>query len=302
MDAIKLVLKGFCIGVANIIPGISGGTIAFILGIYEELIRAIKSFDLKFIRLMCCCRFKEAFSAIPVKFLGPLLLGIASAILTLSKIFSQLLQSKPVLIYSFFFGLILATIPIMARIIKNWTPAKVVSVSLTTLVTYFFVGMVPFSTPEAAWFIFLSGALAISTMILPGISGSFVLVLLGKYQFILDAINDRDLFVLGIFTLGMIVGIVGFVRILNWLFNKHHDAVVTILTGFVIGSLRKIWPWKEIVRSMTTSHGKVIPVEEINVLPDALNGEVLLACWIMVLGFIIALALNSVDGEKTLRS
>ncbi|MCK5178661.1 MAG: DUF368 domain-containing protein, partial [Candidatus Omnitrophica bacterium] len=186
MNYIKLVLKGFCMGAANVIPGISGGTIAFILGIYEELIRSIKAFDLKFIRLLCRFRFKEAFSAIDGKFLSAVFLGIAVAIFTLSKVISQLLHSKPVLIYSFFFGLILATIPIIARIIKKWTPAKIMAVVLTSLAGYFFVGMVPFTTPEAAWFVFLSGALAISTMILPGISGAFVLVLLGKYQFILD--------------------------------------------------------------------------------------------------------------------
>ena len=289
-------------GAANVIPGISGGTIAFILGIYEKLISSIKAFDLKFVKLLFCFRFKDAFSTIDCKFLGAIFFGIVVAIFTLSKIISQLLSSKPVLIYSFFFGLILASIPIIARIIKNWTIAKAVTVILTTVVTYFFVGMVPFTTPEAAWFIFFSGALAISTMILPGISGAFVLVLLGKYQFILDAINHRNLFVLGVFSLGMAVGIIGFVRILSWLFSKYHDLTVTILTGIVIGSLRKIWPWKEIVRSMTTSRGKVIPIEEVNILPGQLSGEVLLSFAIMAFGFILALMLNSSPDEKSLRS
>ena len=302
MNYIKLILKGFCMGAANVIPGISGGTIAFILGIYEELIRSIKAFDLKFIKLLCRFRFKEAFSALDGKFLSAIFLGIAVAIFTLSKVISQLLSSKPILIYSFFFGLILASIPIIARIIKNWTTAKVMAVCLTALATYFFVGMVPFTTPEAAWFVFFSGALAISTMILPGISGAFVLVLLGKYQFILDAVNQRDLFVLGVFSLGMVVGIAGFVRVLSWLFNKHHDLTVTILTGIVIGSLRKIWPWKEVVCSMTTSRGKVIPIEEVNILPGQLSGEVLLALVVMAFGFILALMLNSSPDEKSLKS
>lgn len=302
MNYIKLILKGFCMGTANVIPGISGGTIAFILGIYEKLIRTIKAFDLKFVKLICHFRFKEAFSAIDGVFLSALFLGIVIAILTLSKVISQLLSSKPILIYSFFFGLILASIPIMARIIKEWTAAKIATVLVTAVAAYFFVGMVPFTTPEAAWFIFFSGALAISTMILPGISGAFVLVLLGKYQFILDAINQRDLFILGVFSLGMAVGILGFVRILSWLFNKYHDLTVTILTGIVVGSLRKIWPWKEIVRSMTTSRGKVIPIEEVNILPGQLSGEVLFALVIMAAGFILALMLNSSSDEKSLRS
>ncbi|MCK5015067.1 MAG: DUF368 domain-containing protein [Candidatus Omnitrophica bacterium] len=289
-------------GAANVIPGISGGTIAFILGIYERLIRSIKAFDLKFIKLLCRFRFKEAFSAIDGKFFSTLFLGVAIAIFTLSKVISQLLSSKPILIYSFFFGLILASIPIIARIIKNWTASKIVTACLTALATYFIVGMVPFTTPEAAWFVFLSGALAISTMILPGISGAFVLVLLGKYQFILDAVNQRDFFILGVFSLGMAVGILGFVRILSWLFNKYHDLTVTILTGIVVGSLRKIWPWKEVVRSMTTSRGKVISIEEVNILPGQLNAEVFLALVIMAAGFVLALMFNSSPDEKRLKS
>lgn len=302
MNTIKLILKGFCMGAANVIPGISGGTIAFILGIYERLIRSIKAFDLKFIKLLCRFRFKEAFSAIDGKFFSTLFLGVAIAIFTLSKVISQLLSSKPILIYSFFFGLILASIPIIARIIKNWTASKIVTACLTALATYFIVGMVPFTTPEAAWFVFLSGALAISTMILPGISGAFVLVLLGKYQFILDAVNQRDFFILGVFSLGMAVGILGFVRILSWLFNKYHDLTVTILTGIVVGSLRKIWPWKEVVRSMTTSRGKVISIEEVNILPGQLNAEVFLALVIMAAGFVLALMFNSSPDEKRLKS
>jgi len=299
---IELVLKGFCMGVADIIPGISGGTIAFILGIYEELIRSIKSFDWQFVRLFCRFRFKEAFSTVAWKFLGAVLCGIVTAIFTLSKIVSWLIHNKPVLIYSFFFGLILATIPIIARIIKEWTLSKIVTVALAALATYFFVGMLPLATPEAAWFVFLSGAIAISAMILPGISGAFILVLLGKYQFILEAVNQRDFFILSVFVLGVVVGIVSFVRILGWLFNKYHDLTVTVLTGVVIGSLRKIWPWKEIVRSITTDHGKIIPIEEINVLPSQLNGEVWLALLIMVVGFVLALMLNSSPDGKILKS
>jgi len=289
-------------GAANVIPGVSGGTIAFIVGIYERLIRSIKAFDLKWLGMLCHLRFKEAFDCVDGKFLAALGAGILLAILTLSKVISQLLDSHPAYVYAFFFGLMLATIPIMARIIKVWTAGKIFSVVLTTIATYFFVGLVPFTTPEAAWFIFLSGALAISTMILPGISGAFILVLLGKYQFILNAVNDRNLFVLGVFCLGMTLGILGFVRILTWLFNKYHDLTVTILTGIVIGSLRKIWPWKEIIRSVTTSHGKVIPIEEANILPSQLNIEVLLALGIMVIGFVLALVLNSSADEKSLKS
>jgi len=285
-------------GTADIIPGISGGTIAFILGIYEDFISSIKSFDLAFVRLLCRFRFKEAFSSVAWQFLGTICVGISGAIFTLSQLISWLLHNRPILIYSFFFGLILATVPIIARIIKQWTFVKVMTVVLAALATYYFVGMVPLETPQAAWFVFLSGAIAISAMILPGISGAFILVLMGKYQFILDAVNHRDFFILSVFILGIVVGIVSFVRVLSWLFNKYHDVTVTIITGIVLGSLRKIWPWKEIVRSMTTSHGKVIPIEEVNIFPMPFNGEILIALMVMVFGFILALILNSSSNGK----
>jgi len=302
-DYIKLALKGFCMGMADIIPGISGGTIAFLLGIYEDLINAIKSFDLNFVQLLFCLKIKEAFSSVAWRFLATLFAGIAGAIIILSKILSWLLMNKPILIHSFFFGLIIATVPIIARIIKNWTIAKILTVAAAAIVTYFFVGMVPLATPQALWFLFLSGAIAISAMILPGISGAFILVLLGKYQFILDAVNQRDIFSLSVFILGVITGVVFFVRVLSWLFQKYHDLTVSIITGVVIGSLRKIWPWKETLRSLTTSRGKVIPIEEVNILPPQITGEVGFALLVMACGFILALMLNkSSDGKLLSRN
>lgn len=299
-DYVALVFKGFGMGMADIIPGISGGTIAFLLGIYEDLINSIKSIDLKFLQLLCRFKIKQAFSSVAWQFLGTLFFGIAGAILILSKLVSWLLHNRPVLVYSFFFGLILATVPIIMRIIKRWTFFRIITVIISACGTYFFVGMVPLATPEAPWFLFLSGVIAISAMILPGISGAFILVLLGKYQFILDAVNGRDIFSLGIFLLGVGVGIVSFVRVLSWLFNKYHDLTVTIITGVIIGSLRKIWPWKEITEVMTAGHGKIIPIAEVNTFPSQFNGNVILALVIMVTGFILAMTLNSSSDGKIL--
>ena len=287
-------------GIADVIPGISGGTIAFLLGIYEDLISSIKSFDLKFVRLLCCFKIREAFSSVAWQFLGALLVGIVSAVIILSKVISWLFLNQPVLIYSFFFGLILATIPIIAGIIKRWTISKILAVILSACGTYFFVGLVPLVTPEASWFLFLCGAIAISAMILPGISGAFILVLLGKYQFIINAVNARDISSLGIFLLGVGVGIVSFVRVLSWLFNKYHDFTVTIITGIIVGSLRKIWPWKEITETVMTSHGKIIPIAETNILPSQFNGDVLAGFAIMAIGFILAMMLNSSSDGKLL--
>jgi len=246
-------------GVADIIPGISGGTIALILGIYEGLIQAIRSIDLRFLTLLAQFKFRDAFSHVAWKFLGAVVLGIVLAILSLSHLVSWLLENKPIYIYAFFFGLILATIPIIGRIIKKWTASEVFIALAGAVATFFVVSMAPIQTPQALWFIFLSGAIAISAMILPGISGAFILVLLGKYQFILEAINQRDVFSLLIFVLGIGVGIVTFVRVLSWLFHKYHDATIALLTGIVMGSLNKVWPWKETVRFMESRHGKMVP-------------------------------------------
>jgi len=158
--------------------------------------------------------------------------------------------------------------------------------------TYFLVAMVPVNTPNSLWFIFLIGAIAISAMILPGISGAFILVLLGKYHFILESINQRNLLVLVAFGSGIVFGVIVFVRVLGWLFDKYHDLTIAILTGIIIGSLNKIWPWKETIRSIEGSHGKMIPIEQLNVLPSVINGELVGAIVLMVLGLVTALYLN----------
>lgn len=291
-DLFSLVLKGFCIGTANAVPGISGGTIAFLMGIYEDLIDSIKAFNLRFLRSLFQFKFENAFSSVPWMFLGSLSVGAITAIFSLSKILTWLLQNKPVLINSFFFGLILATIPVIARIIKQWTIFRIITVILSATGTFFMVNSVPLSTPDSWWFILLIGMIAISSMILPGISGSFMLLLLGKYQFILRAVNQKDIVVLGIFLLGAAMGLIIFIRILSWLFSKHHDTTIAVLTGFVIGSLNKIWPWKKILETLITECGKVIPIKQINFLPGHFTGEVAIAASLMAIGFIAALLLN----------
>ncbi len=296
-DYIKIVLKGFCMGTADVIPGVSGGTIAFLLGIYEDLIQSIRSFDLDFAKRLCKFQFKEAFAHVSWKFLGTLVFGILCAIVSFAKVITWLLAHKPILINSFFFGLIFATIFVIGRIIKQWTVSKVMAIIVSAIAMFFLVGMVPGSTPEAGWFLFFCGALAISAMILPGISGAFILVLLGKYQFILEAVHERNLMVIGIVGFGIVCGIVTFVRVLGWLFDKYHDLTVSILTGIVIGSLRKIWPWKETLRTIEGSHGKIIPIEQINIFPAQFNGEVLGAIGLMIGGVIIAFLFNKSPKE-----
>lgn len=298
----KLITKGFCIGIANAIPGISGGTIAFILGIYEELICSIKLIDAEFLKLFFTFKIRKAIDHLPWKFLGSVVLGALLAIMSLAKVLTWLLQNKPVLINSFFFGLIIATIPIIGRIINKWTIPKILSLLIAAILTYGLSKLAPVTTPETSWFIFLCGVIAISTMILPGISGSFILVLLGKYFYILEAINDRNLSILAVFALGACIGLLVFVRILSWLFNKYHDVTISALTGIVIGSLSKVWPWKETLKSVTSHSGKIIPLEQINKFPAAFDNELIFALILMVIGVISALFLSSSSDKKTIKT
>jgi len=283
-DYLFLTGKGFCMGASDVVPGVSGGTIAFILGIYEELITAIKAFDLYSVKLLLSFRFKAFFNHISWQFLLSIAIGIILAIFSLSKVISWLLQYRPVLIWSFFLGLILASVVIVFLRVKKWSSHSILYLLMGSIGAYLLVGLVPVSTPNTPFFLFLCGAFAICAMILPGISGSFILVILGKYQFILEAVNQRNFTVLLFVAAGTFVGIASFSRLLKWLLTKYHDLTIALLIGFMIGSLRKVWPWKETVKSIQDAQGKIIPVIQTNILPEQLNGEVILAIFIVFLG------------------
>ncbi len=285
---VNRLFQGFCIGTANIIPGVSGGTIALMLGIYEELIQAVGRFDLHLLRLITARRWRAAVDYLPWKFLLPLLLGIALAVMLLARLLEWLYEAYPVYLYAFFFGLILASVPIISSHIRLRTRALAACMFAAAAGMFLLVGMIPAQTPETALFIFLSGVLAISTMILPGISGSFVLVLIGKYKFILAAINDRDLYILTVFGLGCITGIVAIVGLLKWLLDKYHDLTMTCLTGIVLGSLRKLWPWKDQLVILPQDPAAQALQKEINVWPDSFSVEVLMVLAVAAFGFMAA--------------
>ncbi len=293
-----IVLRGFLMGASDVVPGVSGGTMAFILGIYEELIDAIKSINLTVFRLIFTLKFKEALNIVPWKFLLSVLTGILLAVFSLAKGLEWLLENKPVLLWSFFFGLVLASVLMVSKRITRWSASTVVAVVLATLGAYWLVGLVPTETPTAPWFIFLSGAIAICAMILPGISGSFILVLLGKYQYILGAVNNRDIVTLAIFAIGAGLGIITFAQFLGWLFNRYHNLTIAMLTGLMVGSLRKVWPWKETLSTIADRHGNLIPIEQINVFPAAFTNNVALAIGLAVLGFAIVFALESIASRQ----
>lgn len=299
-DYLILTGKGICMGASDVVPGVSGGTMAFILGIYEELIDAIRSFDLKSLQLLMRFEFQRLLDRISWRFLLAVGFGILTAVFTLARLLSWLLQNSPIYIWSFFFGLILASVVSVSRRIENWRKSTYVGLAGGSIGAYFLVGFVPVSTPDDPWFLFLCGAIAICAMILPGISGSFILVLLGKYEYVLQAVNQRDFVVLLLVAGGACIGILAFSRILGWLLRNYHDLMVAVLTGLMLGSLRKVWPWKETLATMVDPHGRLVPVVQSNVLPSQWSGELAAAFFLMVVGLVVVLFLDRL-GEPTKR-
>jgi putative membrane protein len=284
MGYLGIAARGAVMGAADVVPGVSGGTMAFILGIYEELIRSIRVFTTPdALKLLVQFQLKHAAKVLPWRFLAALGSGILAAIFSLAHFLEWALEHYPALLWAFFFGLVVASILTVLHRVQSWD-AKTLSATLTgTVCAYLLVGMVPTHTPDAWWFFFLSGAIAICAMILPGISGSFILVLLGKYQDILAAVTQHDVLTLFWVGCGTIIGLATFARVLSWLFGRYHDVTIAVLIGFMAGSLRKIWPWKETLQFFFDRHGEAVPLIQKNVLPE-LSGEVGLAIGLALLG------------------
>jgi putative membrane protein len=275
-------------GAANIVPGVSGGTMALILGIYEELLDSVRAvLNREALGHALRLRLKKALDLIPWPFLLSVALGIFSATLTMSYILEWILERSASLLWGFFLGLVVASIFTVSRRVEKWGVGPIVGLIVGAVGTFFLVGAVPVQTPNTWWFFFLSGALAMSAMVLPGISGAFILVLLGKYQALLSAVTDLDVVPLFWVIAGAGVGIVSFAQVLGWLFKRFHDVTVAVLIGMLVGSLRKLWPWKQALQTMVDRHGKVVPITERNILPPALTWEVGATILLAVLGFVL---------------
>lgn len=255
-------------GMADVVPGVSGGTIAFISGIYEELIESIRRMDFTALRLLGKGRFGEFWRHINGAFLLPVLIGIGVAIFSLARLMTWLLANHPIEIWSFFFGLIIASALLVAKQIRHWDATTAVALIAGAVAAWWITVASPAQTPDTWWFVMLSGAIAICAMILPGISGAFILLLLGKYQYIMTAIGELNLPVILLFAVGAIAGIISFSHLLSWLLKNRHDATIAVLMGFMIGSLNKVWPWKETVDTFVDSHGATVPLVERNVSPN----------------------------------
>jgi len=266
-DYLILYLKGLSMGGADVIPGVSGGTIAFITGIYEELIKSLKSIDGVAIKLFLTFRIAEGWKHINGAFLITVLAGILTSLLSLAKLMTYLLANQPIAIWSFFFGLILVSSPLIMRDIKRWSMGSAIAFVLGIIIAYGITVLSPTETPTNLFFIFFCGALAICAMILPGISGAFILLLLGKYEYMINALISLNLPVVLVFAAGCILGLIGFSHLLSWVLDRFRFPTLALLAGFMIGSLNKVWPWKEIVAYRLNHDGVRVPAFDKSILP-----------------------------------
>ena len=303
-------LKGMAMGIAEVIPGVSGGTIAFITGIYERLINAIKSvLGLEAIRSLKQGGFGAAWKAIDGIFLLFLVLGMGIGIVAGAFGVSYLLETYPEMVWAFFFGLIVASAIYIGRQVSPWNLASIVALVLGIAIAYWITVANPSGGNESPVFVFFAGAIAISALILPGISGSFILLLMGMYQFILHetlkegVLENQEagaLITLVIFGLGCLLGLATFSRVLSWTFKRYKNTTLALLTGFMIGSLNKVWPWRNVLQYRTNSDGEEEPFLEQSVLPAAYEGDP--QVWgviiVMILGFLAVFLLDRLDRKE----
>ncbi|MCH7401630.1 DUF368 domain-containing protein [Belliella kenyensis] len=267
-DYLLTYLKGMAMGAADIVPGVSGGSIALITGIYEELLDSIKSFDKAALSLLAKLDFKQLWKHVNGGFLLSLLMGILTSIFALSKIITFLIDEYPIPVWSFFCGLIIISAIIILRDIKKWSIAVVIALLIGIVAAYFFTNMPAVNSPEGIWFTFLAGAIAICAMILPGVSGSFLLLMLGQYERILSAVSERNISIILVFAAGCITGLLAFSRLISWLLKRYHAMTIAVLSGFMLGSINKLWPWKIVLSYRISSSGVQKPLITQNILPQ----------------------------------
>ncbi|MEM6379164.1 MAG: DUF368 domain-containing protein, partial [Bacteroidota bacterium] len=278
---LQLILKGMAMGIAEVIPGVSGGTIAFITGIYEQLINSIKRFlGPELIKALRRGGLKEAWNVVDGPFLLFLLMGMAVGIIAGVFGVSILLETYPVLVWAFFFGLIIASAVFIGRQVDKWGLKEIVGLIFAIVLAYWITIATPAQGTSALWMVFLAGSIAISALILPGISGSFILLLMGMYTVVLPEIKNAlstfepaSLLLVAVFALGCLFGLATFARALSWTFKHYKDTTLAILTGFMIGSLNKIWPWRNVLSTRIDSGGEEVPFLEKSVLPGQFDGD-----------------------------
>lgn len=290
---INLVLKGFAMGAANVIPGVSGGTIALITGVFERLINAIKSFDIKAIKLLFKGRIKELIEYVDLYFLIAIFSGMIASIVSLAKLLEYLFTNYPILVWAFFFGLILASVYYVGKRIKKWSFSVILTFIIGTSIAIVISMLNPATQNDSFFYLIICGVIAICSMILPGLSGSFILILLGNYELVMiQSVSTFDLSILIPVAIGVIVGLIAFSHILSWIYKKYKDQTISILTGFILGSLSILWPWKNEVYKLDSVGNYIFKDSEkiiqgyTKYIPETINTEVILAISLMIIGFI----------------
>ena len=298
-DYALISLKGIAMGAADVVPGVSGGTIAFISGIYEELVTTISGINLGLLKEWREFGFSSMWKKANGNFIIALFLGIAISVFTVMRLANYLLENHPILIWSFFFGLVIASIWFVGKQIPKWNAKIITALVLGAAVAFYITTLPPITGTQSPFFLFIAGAIAVCAMILPGISGAFILVLLGAYKTISEAIHDFDFKTIGIVAVGAVVGLLSFSRVLKWLFLKYKAVTLAVLTGFITGSLNKIWPWKEILETVTVGDKDMV-IREQSVLPQHFDGDpqLIFALLLMVAGFLLILILERVATQQ----
>ena len=305
MTSLGIFLRGMMMGAADIVPGVSGGTVAFITGIYDTLLTSIRAFDIAFLQRVLKLDVRGAWEHVNGGFLLALLLGIATSIFSLARMISWLLETWPVPLWAFFFGLILASALVLLREVEQWNAARLLCL-LAGAATAVFIALSPTASLQLGLAgVFLSGFLAICAMILPGISGSFILVLLGMYGTVLAALKSLDLVFILVFAVGAGAGLLCFSRLLHWLLHRFHQATMALLTGFLFGSLAVVWPWKRVLAWVEGSHGQLKPAQQVPVTPaefelvTGLDPMFGLCLALMVLGVAVVWLVDYSTGQDT---
>ncbi len=290
------VLKGMAMGAANVIPGVSGGTIALITGVFERLIDAIKSFDLTAMNLLFKGKFKELFKHIDFWFLVSLFIGIGTAVISLAQLFKYLFVEYPVYIWAFFFGLVLASIYFVGKTVTKWNTGSIITFIIGTTVAVTTSVLTPASENSSLIYLFVCGIVAMCSMIIPGLSGSFVLILMGNYQLIMiNAVSELNLKILLPVAAGAGIGLVGFSHFLSWLLKTYHNQTIAMLTGFIMGSLGILWPWKE---PITKTFGEKVKTVDYDWLLPSINTEFFIAVAFILLGIAAIWITESLGSQK----
>jgi putative membrane protein len=293
-----LFIKGMSMGIANVIPGVSGGTIALITGIYEDLINSLKSFDTKSLRLITSIDILGFIKHTNLYFLLAVFGGSIVSVFSIASLFKYLFAEYPILIWAFFFGLIIASIYFVGKRISKWNTTTIFSLAIGTLVAISLSFMTPASENDNLFFVFICGIIGISGMMLPGLSGSFILILMGNYELLMvTAITELNILLLSVFFLGSAFGLMSFSHILSWVFKHYKNQTLALLTGFILGSLSIIWPWKEVAESIIIK-GKEKIIAYNWYFPNELNTETILAILLILVGILSVYALENFAIDK----